>query len=292
MANITTDAYQKKTWTANDIVTADDLNNIENGVSNNNTGLRNVQERATSLENRTTSLETKTTSLETRAATLETKTSSLESRATSLESRAKELENKTDEFENEINSAEGGILARLNAVESQYTALNNSFNTFKEQQAVTKSNFSDVLGEQLVIDETVSCTVMKDGVSGQVTLEKKNMTASLIKHKYYKRTTTLTSGFSATLEIPSQTYSGLKAWYCKICDIDSTKTNTMSASDIAHFISISKISGFGSYTTEIYIENNEVRCRASLWGGGFAIPVHLKLSISFLICNDQQFYID
>lgn len=30
MANITTDAYQKKTWTANDIVTADDLNNIAN----------------------------------------------------------------------------------------------------------------------------------------------------------------------------------------------------------------------------------------------------------------------
>lgn len=33
MANITTDAYQKKTWTANDIVTADDLNNIENGIN-------------------------------------------------------------------------------------------------------------------------------------------------------------------------------------------------------------------------------------------------------------------
>lgn len=33
MANITTDVYQKKTWTANDIVTAEDLNNIENGIN-------------------------------------------------------------------------------------------------------------------------------------------------------------------------------------------------------------------------------------------------------------------
>lgn len=33
MANITTDTYQKKTWTENDIVTHHDLNNIENGIN-------------------------------------------------------------------------------------------------------------------------------------------------------------------------------------------------------------------------------------------------------------------
>ena len=49
MANITTDAYQKKTWTANDIVTADDLNNIENGININIDEINGINGSATYL---------------------------------------------------------------------------------------------------------------------------------------------------------------------------------------------------------------------------------------------------
>lgn len=36
--------YQKKTWSANDIVTADDLNNIENGISTNMQDIANIED--------------------------------------------------------------------------------------------------------------------------------------------------------------------------------------------------------------------------------------------------------
>lgn len=313
MANITTDAYQKKTWTDNDIVTADDINNIENGVSNNNTGLRNVQERATILESRASDLELKATDFEKRinqnTGDISTLNEQLNNDENGISIRLNEVEtqmygtdaetdpvkgvlNRLTEVENLLNGPEDnpgiGIVSRLTAVETKVETLKSSFDSLNNI-AVTSYNLKNYLGDHLKSEGTTYYNIIKDGVSYRFSIEKKNSNAEVIIHKYYKRDSTLKEPIVFNVNFPSDTFSGYRYKTYELCDVDTSKTNDMSMEDLKRFASFRVNSGICSTTESIYIENNKVMCKIGVLGGGFLIPVHLDMTVSFGAFDDELY---
>lgn len=254
MANITTDTYQKKTWTANDVVTAEDLNHIENGITANNTGLIDVQGRATSLESRAASLEGRATSLESRASAHETKDASLESQVNSLNTQ--------------MNDKSTGALARIEALKND---------------AVLQSNFARQIEPHLTINYTKKMSL--NGIRLQI--ERKNPSRSTFKYAFYKRTSTGELSISKTFSTPESQHVGYKDYVFDIATLDSG-TNDMESGDIALFASVSKVSGVGSYNTSFKIENNVLKFVASVLGGGI-FNVYLTFSVGIYSRNDDMF---
>ena len=53
--------FKKNVWSSNDIITADELNRLENGVEYNNEGVNDALPRIEALEDRATDLEGRAT---------------------------------------------------------------------------------------------------------------------------------------------------------------------------------------------------------------------------------------
>lgn len=269
------ETFTKKEWSSNDIVTADDFNRIENAVLYNNEGVNDALPRIDDLEDRATALENRATTLESRTTTLESRTTTLEERTSAVEAKAQSNETDIDALESQATD----IIARLDKIETDLQNLNS--------KVITRNNFANALGEELVSEGSTSCTIVKDGQSGTIKIVKKNSEATLIKHKYYKRTSTLETAFSFQVNISPSTFSGYKYYTYDVCDIDTAKTNNMTDTDINRFLSYTKTGGLGAYTVKAYQENNKIKCQIRLLGGGGRVPVSLYLNVNFGGINDS-----
>lgn len=251
--------FKKNVWSSNDIITADELNRLENGVEYNNEGVNDALPRIEALEDRATDLEGRATAVE--------------GRATTLETRANGFDSAIAGNDNDI----AALVARVTELETNYTALANN--------VITKSNFA------YDIEPHLAYSTSRRLVLNDVTLkiEWKNRPVQCLKYSFYKRSSSGELSFSKTVTTGESKHSGYKTFTMTVATL--TESTSMSGDDLMKFASIIKWSSqVVSYQDPyLYISDNKIMCSVSMLGGGPAISRKLDLLVQINSANDTEY---
>lgn len=279
--------YVAKEWRSNDIVTADDFNRLEQGVEQTSERAAALESRAATIESNISSNDGDIAALQQRMTAVENKANANGTNISALQTRMTSVENKATANATDIETLRGQIeelTSKLTATESDIEDL--------QKDAVTKSSLKYDLAEHLVDDKTTSYSLVKGESTATLTMHFKNLNNTLIKYQYYRRSSSVNGSIGISVSInPDEKYSGFKYFVYTLCDVDTTKTNTMSESDIEKFISVVKTSGIGTYTTSFYKEGGQIKCKVGLLGGSIFSKVYVNLNISVVVRSDESYSI-
>lgn len=279
--------YVAKEWRSNDIVTADDFNRLEQGVEQTSERAAALESRAATIESNISSNDGDIAALQQRMTAVENKANTNGTNISALQTRMTSVENKATANATDIETLRGQIeelTSKLTATETDIEDL--------QKDAVTKSSFKYDLVEHLAEDEPMSLSLVKGESTATLTMYFKNFNNTLIKYRYYKRSSSINGSIGISISLnPDDNYSGFKYFVYTLCDIDTSKTNTMSDSDIAKFISVVKTSGIGTYTTSFYKEGGQIKCKVGLLGGSVFSKVYVNLNISVVVRSDESYSI-
>lgn len=247
-----TEKYSPKNWSANDIVTFKDMNNIERGIT----------EAISSYD-----------------ALRETVNGDSEK---SLQSKLNALQ-ETINGEDNSNSLQKQLNDLKQAVANNKKALDDKINVL-HQDVVTQSNLKTDIAPLLVTDSTTRLAIN----DGSLILEKKNTSRNVIKYAYYKRSSTSEVSISQSVSFPPDTYSLWRYKTYTLATLDSG-TCDMSDEDLGRFGYLIKHSGLGTHNIRFFIEDGQLKATVGLLGGSIFASVSLEATIYFKSYNDTGY---